>query len=614
MPKKKRSERGKAGAPIPAVGPVRYAYNKFGEAIAIPTSQLVKILPEEAACVDGNTRINVPGLQKAAGGVKLRLSKDAVRHIHEQSCSQKEGGTASSAAATVDAGFTTEAEYDQGKYWADNPSFRAWDSLVSMCSTMFPIEMQEYQTICADAPPNFDSLPNDEKGMRLVTYLVKDLMPNCTTAMTLLLDNFNKSFVAKAYEENIGTWKIPKYTLLSAFKRLKYTLELLTECDNYNKLVPSELLEAKRKVKDLKRLVEARKEASEANSRIDELKREVLEAKSAAKRECEDIMKSIVETCKDFVVTNFGEKTLEDMQSKTVDKRSEANFPLNLESSSWTCEVRIWLNWMIEVWKCAHAQEKHYIERRAKDEAKYEAMSEYRTTIVSFNIELMKENTRYRINENLMKQELKLLIAAMQSEQEACQVIHAHTRKQIAHIEKLEVAHDYNQERCELLMSGADMVQKLTQELRRNTDVNCFQAQVDEQLALQKQKHDGALEAQKQYYEEKLRIQQAECRKILQRQEHKAERFLLVVDEVHNKRLETEAEKYAELGRAHVELINELETLTARNAECVVCLSAESIIAMMPCGHRCACEECSLGLKHCPLCRADVNGTVKIFG
>ena len=40
-----------------------------------------------------------------------------------------------------------------------------------------------------------------------------------------------------------------------------------------------------------------------------------------------------------------------------------------------------------------------------------------------------------------------------------------------------------------------------------------------------------------------------------------------------------------------------VESLGASKTECVVCLSAESVMALMPCGHRCACEECGPGLK-----------------
>ena len=52
---------------------------------------------------------------------------------------------------------------------------------------------------------------------------------------------------------------------------------------------------------------------------------------------------------------------------------------------------------------------------------------------------------------------------------------------------------------------------------------------------------------------------------------------------------------------------------TAKN-ECVVCLSGEPVMALMPCGHRCACAECGPMLETCPLCRTAVQEAKRIFG
>jgi tRNA A-37 threonylcarbamoyl transferase component Bud32 len=57
-----------------------------------------------------------------------------------------------------------------------------------------------------------------------------------------------------------------------------------------------------------------------------------------------------------------------------------------------------------------------------------------------------------------------------------------------------------------------------------------------------------------------------------------------------------------------------VESLEASKTKCVVCVSAESVMALMPCGHRCACEGCGPGLKTCPMCRADVQEAKRIFG
>jgi hypothetical protein len=51
--------------------------------------------------------------------------------------------------------------------------------------------------------------------------------------------------------------------------------------------------------------------------------------------------------------------------------------------------------------------------------------------------------------------------------------------------------------------------------------------------------------------------------------------------------------------------------------DCVVCLCEPATHAMIPCGHRCVCEDCSEGLLRsrgaCPICRACVDQIVKIY-
>jgi len=55
------------------------------------------------------------------------------------------------------------------------------------------------------------------------------------------------------------------------------------------------------------------------------------------------------------------------------------------------------------------------------------------------------------------------------------------------------------------------------------------------------------------------------------------------------------------------------ESLETSKTECVVCLSAEPVMALLPCGHRCACESCGLSLRTCPICRTDVQEVKRIF-
>eukprot|EP00929_Paragymnodinium_shiwhaense_P009964 TRINITY_DN11441_c0_g1_i2.p1 TRINITY_DN11441_c0_g1~~TRINITY_DN11441_c0_g1_i2.p1 ORF type:complete len:220 (-),score=41.01 TRINITY_DN11441_c0_g1_i2:457-1116(-) len=61
---------------------------------------------------------------------------------------------------------------------------------------------------------------------------------------------------------------------------------------------------------------------------------------------------------------------------------------------------------------------------------------------------------------------------------------------------------------------------------------------------------------------------------------------------------------------------------------CVVCLSNEKSHAFVPCGHRCVCKSCALGVLHagasaasaaphsppsCPVCRCTISGALHIF-
>ena len=56
------------------------------------------------------------------------------------------------------------------------------------------------------------------------------------------------------------------------------------------------------------------------------------------------------------------------------------------------------------------------------------------------------------------------------------------------------------------------------------------------------------------------------------------------------------------------------ESFEAAKTECVVCLSTEPVMALMPCGHRCACADCAQSLSLCPICRCPVQEAKRIFG
>merc|ERR1719414_338493 len=49
---------------------------------------------------------------------------------------------------------------------------------------------------------------------------------------------------------------------------------------------------------------------------------------------------------------------------------------------------------------------------------------------------------------------------------------------------------------------------------------------------------------------------------------------------------------------------------------CIICLHRRRVVAIIPCGHLCACEQClpglhSMGEARCPVCRAPVASTLR---
>eukprot|EP00105_Crassostrea_gigas_P005344 XP_011418907.1 PREDICTED: E3 ubiquitin-protein ligase rififylin-like [Crassostrea gigas] len=46
---------------------------------------------------------------------------------------------------------------------------------------------------------------------------------------------------------------------------------------------------------------------------------------------------------------------------------------------------------------------------------------------------------------------------------------------------------------------------------------------------------------------------------------------------------------------------------------CKICLEEEARVVFDPCGHLCCCDDCSKQLKACPMCRDDVQKSIKVF-
>ena len=50
-----------------------------------------------------------------------------------------------------------------------------------------------------------------------------------------------------------------------------------------------------------------------------------------------------------------------------------------------------------------------------------------------------------------------------------------------------------------------------------------------------------------------------------------------------------------------------------RGGGCVVCWESEAVVALNPCGHVCLCVKCVPQQHTCPMCRAAVSGTLRVY-
>ena len=87
-----------------------------------------------------------------------------------------------------------------------------------------------------------------------------------------------------------------------------------------------------------------------------------------------------------------------------------------------------------------------------------------------------------------------------------------------------------------------------------------------------------------------------------------------LIPELEEVRRGTEALQALEAERA----VGPLVEAEAAEKECCICLKAEEVgklLALVPCGHRCVCADCSaLVVGHiCPVCRTEARQAIRVF-
>ena len=58
---------------------------------------------------------------------------------------------------------------------------------------------------------------------------------------------------------------------------------------------------------------------------------------------------------------------------------------------------------------------------------------------------------------------------------------------------------------------------------------------------------------------------------------------------------------------------NTLQTGTAQESICVVCMSTARSVVLIPCGHLAVCQSCYVHLQQCPICRSVIRGAIRSY-
>ena len=76
---------------------------------------------------------------------------------------------------------------------------------------------------------------------------------------------------------------------------------------------------------------------------------------------------------------------------------------------------------------------------------------------------------------------------------------------------------------------------------------------------------------------------------------------------------EKKNQEFYESLKRHLTSSNESSHSDCERMLCKICLTGEMNILLLPCAHLVSCEYCSLNFANCPLCRRQIDSTLKIF-
>ena len=123
-----------------------------------------------------------------------------------------------------------------------------------------------------------------------------------------------------------------------------------------------------------------------------------------------------------------------------------------------------------------------------------------------------------------------------------------------------------------------------------------------------KKKNQQLVESQRES-KDRLRQQRQQHQQALQQERKENERLkrLLQVERRSEQELEENLDQKPQQ-KLSIDLFNKVQ-----RAECKVCLVEEVQVLFLPCRHLVTCEKCANRLGQCPLCRENIQDTIRVF-
>ena len=240
---------------------------------------------------------------------------------------------------------------------------------------------------------------------------------------------------------------------------------------------------------------------------------------------------------------------------------------------------------------------------------------------INFMQKMHDDNQKFMnmINNSEIENKIKLIQVQTESESEKIKLLQQ-IKLLSKEVQKLECSR--NMLNCKLNQwekNDQELIEEINN-MQNKHNVKIQKLKHSKQSAIEKLNNEHKIELNKLY--RKYKTLRKKYNKLEIKENVNTEQFHQLQDEYNTLRRKHNAleikenvnrEELHQLQEKHNKLKLKYEGIAEQN-ECVICMDGSRQIACVPCGHRCLCPQCASGINgECPICRANVKCTMRIF-